>query len=91
MKEAIKKGDLVVVTGTGCKCQERDIGLIMTVEGVTFEDRVGCIYCGFVAPQGLCAEFIRDGRHAWKPLPWLKKIDPPAEQSTTDTPAELFA
>ena len=87
----IKPGDLVmVVRGHVC-----DLGNVFTVAAIHPASNFGgwyCRTCGFDDSKAteLFAEAV--GRPVWGALvPWLKKIDPPAIDETTETEETVHA
>lgn len=84
----IAPGDLVIVVGSICKCQRIDLNLILEVKALSFEG-TQCILCGRVDERTMTAELHFGGRKAWKPLHYLRKINPPAKVAVVDE--EAFA
>ena len=94
MSEAIKVGDLVMVVRTCCDFPIQDgvrLGLPWSVHVVATLTPGRCPNCGFTATRVAGSREIK--REGWNcaPLEWLKKIDPPAQDETTDQPEELTA
>ena len=75
----IRKGDLAICTGT-C-CTDIDVGLIVQAQKIVVDD-FECEDCGKLY-VGLSAIVSINGQELWKPLPWLRRIDPLTEPTDT--------
>lgn len=83
MSGEIKAGDLVVVVAT-C-CTDIDVGLIATVESIQYAAG-RCADCRSLY-QGWEATIRHFGQVLYKPISWLRRIDPLSEPETTQEEA----
>lgn len=84
MSEPIKVGDLVVQVHAHCGNDGASefIGIPWTVESISVADAV-CPYCDSEWDNELLAEGIYDGDGLSIPFSWLRKINPPAQETVT--------
>lgn len=85
----IKVGDLVVQVRATHECLTRHIGIPFIVD--TVHPTTGC--CGFCGARVMDDDAIgaAGGSVPTIPVAWLKKIDPPAQDETTEHREELHA
>lgn len=91
MSEAIKAGDLVVVTRSCCQ-ENAVIGYVRAVLAVSIKNEAYCSRCGLRA-SGVMVYLgkLDHGRNWWVPPSWLKRIDPPKQHVDNPTREELPA
>lgn len=89
MSEPIKAGDLVMVVRLSPCCRKARLGFPFTVLDVRIaKGKYHCWHCKATLPKGLVASY---GKNSVVALWRLKKIDPTAEQTDTETRKELTA
>lgn len=91
---AIEVGDVVQIVWGCCEAARREqIGKTFTVGAIVPNDEdFGCNVCGYETPANWA--FWKRGkniRELWFPIPWLIKVDPPAEPVSTKVADEEHA
>jgi hypothetical protein len=87
---AIKAGDLVEVIHGDCEHNLLEKGMVFNVIAVSLEIS-WCLICRRSRLGVVHAEIRLDGRSAWKPLTWLRKIEPPDELKRIERREEITA
>ena len=92
MSDPIKVGDLVMVVRYHDCEPSHGCGVVFMVEALDTARDHWCSRCNASLNDGrLLVLGTRNAKKGWLSASFVKKIDPPALEETTDEPAELAA